>query len=126
MNILSTKTHGVIDYAMGILLILSPWLFDLGLDSAAGLVPFCLGIGAIVYSLFTDYELGAVKGISMRTHLWLDELSGVFLAASPWIFNFDEMVYMPHLVLGIAEFAVAVMTRVRAPIVHHRSQIQHH
>jgi hypothetical protein len=61
--------------------------------------------------LFTDYELGISKGISMGTHLTLDLMSGVLLAASPWLFGFADDVYVPHLVLGIFEIGAALMTR---------------
>lgn len=46
----------------------------------------------------------------MKTHLLLDAASGIFLAASPWIFNFDEQVYLPHLVIGIFEVVASLIT----------------
>jgi len=70
-----------------------------------------LGAGAIFYSLFTDYELGASRRLPMRTHLTLDLMSGALLAASPWIFGFNEYVYMPHLILGLAEMGASLMTK---------------
>ena len=73
-------------------------------------MPVALGASALVYSLMTDYELGATRTISMRTHLTLDLLSGLVLAASPWIFGFADRVYLPHLVLGIFEIGAALMT----------------
>jgi len=60
--------------------------------------------------LLTNYELGVTKGISMRTHLTLDLMSGILLAASPWIFGFSEYVYLPHLVLGILEIGASLVT----------------
>ena len=111
MRFLSTKVHGYRDYIVGALLIAAPWLFDFDRGGAETWVPVILGISAIIYSLMTDYELGATRGISMRTHLTLDLMSGVFLAASPWIFGFANYVYVPHLVLGIFEIAAALMTR---------------
>ncbi|EMR01328.1 SPW repeat domain-containing protein [Cesiribacter andamanensis] len=82
-------------------------------------MPVILGAGVILYSIFTDYELGAVRRISMRTHLWLDILGGAFLAVSPWLFDFNEWVYMPHLLLGLAEVGAGIFTRTtpdRAPV----------
>jgi hypothetical protein len=111
MRFLSTKVHGYLDYIMGALLIAAPWLFDFDRGGAETWVPVILGAGAIIYSLMTDYEMGATRGISMRTHLMLDLLSGIFLAASPWIFGFADYVYVPHLVLGILEIGASLMTR---------------
>jgi hypothetical protein len=123
MKLLSTKIHGILDYIVGILLIAAPWLFGFAGENgqsqqngekvlgAETWVPVILGISAIVYSLFTNYEYGFVsRKISMKTHLTLDFISGIFLAASPWVFGFNEFVYLPHLILGILEIGAAAMT----------------
>ena len=110
MKIISTRVHGVLDYLVGGLLIASPWLFDFARGEAETWVPVILGAGAILYSLMTDYEYSLSRSISMKTHLNLDLFSGIFLAASPWIFGFNDYVYMPHLVLGILEIGAALMT----------------
>jgi hypothetical protein len=111
---------------VGILLIASPWLFDFARGGAETWVPVVLGAGAVIYSLMTDYELGLWRKISMSSHLALDLWSGIILAASPWLFNFAEHVYMPHLVLGIFEVAASLMT-VRSPAAGlHSPGHQHH
>ena len=110
MKPIDTKTHGYLDYIMGIFLIASPSLFDLNLKGIESTIFYVLGVMAILYSLFTNYELGYMKLIPMKFHLILDVLSGAFLAASPWIFNFSDIVYKPHLVLGIIEIAAALLT----------------
>jgi hypothetical protein len=110
MRFISTKAHGVMDYLVGILLIASPWLLNFTRGGAETWVPVILGAGAIVYSLLTDYELGVSRTISMRTHLTLDLLSGIFLAASPWLFGFSEYVYLPHLILGLLEIGASLAT----------------
>jgi hypothetical protein len=40
----------------------------------------------------------------------LDLVSGILLAASPWIFGFSDYVYMPHLILGLFEIGASMMT----------------
>jgi hypothetical protein len=116
MRFLSTQVHGILDYGMALLLIASPWLFgfaDIGTQPES-VIPILLGIGVALYSLFTDYEWGAVRSISMTTHLWMDALGGVFLAASPWLFGFANEVYLPHLILGLAEIGAALITKTAA------------
>src|SRR3982750_3880824 len=81
MRFIPTRVHGMMDYLMGVLLIAAPWLFDFADGGAETWVPVVLGAGAILYSLFTDYELGASHQISMKTHLTLDMISGALLAA---------------------------------------------
>jgi hypothetical protein len=111
MRIIPTKIHGILDYLVGALLIASPWLFDFADGGAKQWIPVVLGAGAILYSLMTNYELGASKMISMPTHLMLDLVSGIFLAASPWLFGFADEVYMPHLIMGLFEIGASLMTK---------------
>jgi hypothetical protein len=106
---LPTRVHGVLDYALGALLIILPFLLRFG-TGAQTWVPVVIGAAVIAYSLSTDYELGVAKRLQMTTHLWLDGLGGVLLAASPWIFGFDSRVWAPHVVLGVVQVAAAAVT----------------
>jgi hypothetical protein len=110
MRVIPTRVHGMLDYLMGAVLIIFPWLLDLESDAAIW-VPVILGAGAIAYSLLTDYELGVLRHLPMSTHLILDMLSGTVLAASPWLFGFADEVWVPHVVLGILEIGAAMMTQ---------------
>ena len=111
MRFLPTRVHGYMDYLMGALLIVAPWLLGFSRGGAETWIPVLLGVGAIGYSLLTDYELGAVRTISMPVHLGLDGLSGLLLAASPWLFGFSEYVWAPHLILGLVEVGAALVTK---------------
>lgn len=110
MRFIPTRVHGVLDYLVGLLLIVAPWLLGFADNTAQTYVPVALGISALVYSICTNYELGAFKGISMKAHLVLDFMSGALLAASPWLFGFDDRIYLPHLILGIFEMVAALTT----------------
>jgi hypothetical protein len=111
MRFIPTKIHGVLDYLMGLLLIASPWIFGFADGSAAQWVPVILGLGALVYSLLTRYELGVMPVISMPAHLGLDVAGGALLAVSPWLFGFSELVYWPHLIFGLLEIGAGLMTK---------------
>src|SRR5919202_6542914 len=100
MRFIPTKVHGILDYASGALFIASRWLFGFADKPAAKWVPLAAGGAALGSSLFTDYELGAVRKIPMPAHLGLDVAEGALLAASPWLFGFDKKVYLPHLIFG--------------------------
>jgi hypothetical protein len=110
MRFIPTRIHGVLDYGVGALLIVAPWLFGFAEGGADTWVPVILGAAAILYSLLTNYELGAVRAISMPAHLGLDAASGLVLAISPWLFGFAELVWLPHLVLGLVEIGAALTT----------------
>jgi hypothetical protein len=129
MRFIGTKTHGYVDYIMGALLIAAPWIFDFDRGGAETWVPVVLGAGMILYSLLTDYELGASHQISMKTHLTLDMFAGAFLAASPWIFGFADYVWAPHLVFGILEMGAGMFTKTNPGTErrghHHRTATAH-
>lgn len=110
MKFITTKVHGVLDYLSGLLLIISPWLFGFADGGAAQWVPIIVGGTIILMAFFTDYELSLVKSIPMSTHLTMDILGGVFLAVSPWLFGFSDLVYLPHLILGIMEIGAGLFT----------------
>lgn len=111
MAILSTRTHGMLDYSMGVLLLVAPYLFGFANGGAAQWVPMVIGAGGILYSLLTRYELGAVRLIPMPVHLGLDAASGLMLAASPAIFGFSHQVWVPHVILGLLEASTSLITR---------------
>ncbi len=118
MRFIPTGVHGVMDYLVGVLLIGIPFIVGFGTGAETGIavgnaatyVPVLLGFGTIIYSLCTNYELGVLRVIPMRAHLALDAAAGVFLAASPWIFGFASIVFVPHLVIGLFEIGAALLT----------------
>lgn len=110
MKLLSTKVHGALDYIVGLLLIVAPWALGFARDGAETWIPVILGFSAILYSMFTDYEWSVSQKLSMKTHLTLDVVSGIFLAASPWIFHFSDYVFLPHLIVGLFEIVAAAIT----------------
>ena len=110
IGLIPTRIHGVLDYLLGLLLIASPWLFGFDDESTAKWIPIVLGAGVILYSVLTDYELGAARVIPMSVHLLLDAAGGILLAASPWLFGFSDDVWVPHVVLGLIELGTALMT----------------
>lgn len=111
MRFISTRVHGILDYSIGLLLIALPWVLGIANSGAPAAMLFGLGFATIIYSLFTDYELGMVRVFSMKAHLWLDFTSGVLVALSPWLFNFAGLIFVPHLLLGLCQIAASLTTR---------------
>ncbi len=108
---------------MGILLIAAPWLFDFANGGAETWVPVIVGIVILLQQLMSDNEVGIFKSLSMATHLRMDFIIGIFLAASPWIFDFDEYVWAPHVIFGIMALAASLMTRTTPDYVHSRNTV---
>ena len=110
-----TRVHGVLDYVVGLALILAPNIFQFAnVGGAAVLIPRVLGVVLIVYSLITRYELGVIKLISMRYHLMIDFLAALLLALSPFLFGFSNKepnAWLPHVVVGIAVLVVVIVSK---------------
>lgn len=117
MKIVARRIHGMLDYFVGIGLIFAPHIFGFATGGPEQAVPVFLGATAIIYSLFTNYELGAVKLLPFRAHLGLDLVHGIVLASSPWVFGFAERVWVPHLILGCVELAVVSLSRTAPDLV---------
>lgn len=108
---ISTRTHGTLDYVVGSLLVILPWLLGFARGGPETWVPVLLGLGTIAYSSVTDYERGFYRILSMRTHLALDAVAGFLLLISPWVFGFAAFVWIPHVLVAIVELLVTAMTR---------------
>ena len=73
-----------------------------------------LGIGLIVYSLFTNYELGVWKLAPMAVHNLIDIVAGTVLALSPWIFGYADdstSAWILNVVIGLAAVFLGLTTK---------------
>jgi uncharacterized membrane protein YtjA (UPF0391 family) len=119
MKIIPSVVHGVLDYIVGIALLLAPNIFGFtGGPAAAIWVARVVGVVILLQALCTDYQLGAVKMIRFHMHLMADYGVGIFLAASPWLFGFHDQpnnVWVPHLVVGLFILLSTAMTNPTVP-----------
>ncbi|WP_276497530.1 SPW repeat protein [Pontibacter litorisediminis] len=113
MRFIPTRFHGILDYVVGLIFIAAPWLFGFSDNTAATWVIVAAGILALLQTVFTDFEVGLVHKIPMQTHLMVDFGLGVILALSPWMFNFAEQVYLPHLIGGVFAILASLTTHRR-------------
>lgn len=107
---LPTRVHGLLDYLVGALLIALPWLAGFARGGAESWTPVAVGAATLLYSVCTDYEPGLIRRLPMTLHLLLDGLGGALLAASPWMFGFDQTVWIPHVVAGVYAIIAATLT----------------
>lgn len=110
MTTINTKLHGTLDYTIGGLLMLSPWMFNYSRESAAEVwIPVISGAVAIFYTLFTDAEFGIIRKIKLSNHFLLDLVLGSFLVASPKLFNYSGYVYLlPYLWIGLFKIFISL------------------
>lgn len=111
---ITSRLHGIIDYIVGFALIAAPWVFgfvNFEEFQAATYTPILIGLSILMLSLITNYEYSVAKIVSLKTHLMMDTGAALLLVASPWLFGFAEYVYLPHVLVGIAELGVVAITK---------------
>lgn len=111
MELISTRTHGVLDYVLSAVFIVAPFLFGFANRGAAQWVLIAIGVAMIGVSLVTDYELSVTELVPMPMHLSADIGTGVLMLVSPWLLGFAGQVFWPHVVFGLIEIGTAMMTR---------------
>lgn len=123
MNLLSAKPHGVLDYVVGLLLLISPWLFGFNdVSMAATYTMVVIGFVALALSLLTNYPLGLIKMVPFPVHGIIETIGAIALLISPWVFGFAQFEGARNLafIVAIAWLAVVVLTDYRTYETAHR------
>jgi hypothetical protein len=113
-KMISSKTHGVIDYIAAPLLLVLPRL----LKFPKRVTNLLTGVAAFhaLYSLFTNYELGVVKVLPYKGHLALDTALATATVASPLMFTEAKPRVAPMLVGGgLIEALIVAASVIKAP-----------
>ncbi len=112
-----TGIHAYFDYIGGIGLLAAPFVFGFySVGGPAVIVPMVLGVGLILYSLLTNYELGipGLKFIPMVVHLVFDFVASAFLALSPFLFGFINKApnaWLPHIIAGVGVILLVLVSQ---------------
>jgi hypothetical protein len=114
---LSLKTHNILDYVLGVILMLSPAIFGFANIPAARSTFLNLGFTIIGYSLFTRYRWSVFKLIPLGLHMGLDVLLGATLILAPWVIGYralisDAQLFL-HFFLGVGAMLMVGVTRSR-------------
>ena len=110
--LISLKVHGILDYAGGLLITFSPWLFGFAkLGGAPLYLPLCIGSMQLVMAIFSNHPLGVFKVFPMQLHLLIDIFAGIILIAAPWVYGFYHFVFLPHLLLGMVSLVAGLLTQ---------------
>jgi hypothetical protein len=57
--------------------------------------------------------MGLLRWTPFPAHLAVDLAGGVLLLASPWLFGFSDVVRWPHILAGLVETLLSLVTRAR-------------
>lgn len=111
MRVIPVNVHNIMDYLYGALIIAAPWLFNFARNGAETYVPVFAGIAVIIMALITNYRYSLAKIIAYNMHLTIDLVIGLFLITSPWLFGFNEHVYLPHVIFGLIAVVTSLMSK---------------
>lgn len=110
----SLKTHNILDYVAGLLLLLTPSLFGFADIDAARNFFVIAGLGLITYSLFTRYEIALWRKIPLGVHMTLDVTAGVLTILAPYVFGYSELLtgtqVAVHWVEGLGVIGLVALT----------------
>lgn len=104
------RTHGVIDYTVGILLIGSPVVIQYPDDPMKG-IAVVLGAIVLLYSVMTDYPLGLLRFVPFPIHRGADLLAGGGLLFAPIHFAVHGIPAVLFVALGAVLVSLAFLTR---------------
>jgi hypothetical protein len=103
MKPIAALPHGFLDYATGLLLLVSPWMFGFdNLSTNATYTMVVMGIVVIGLSLITNYPLGLIKTVPFALHGKIETAGAVVLLSSPWLFHFSNLEVARNLAIIVA------------------------
>ena len=110
MKIISSKAHGILDYATAIFLLAAPTLFKMEGD----LCTFTYILGGVHLGLtaLTDFEPGLIKIIPFRIHGLIEVIVSLALAGVAFWFsnNGNDFGFYFYIVLAIVIMIVFILT----------------
>lgn len=110
MKYIPRRIHAFLDIVLIIAQLGYPWIFFDNPKSMETIVLMLSGMTMLCYSLLTKYEIGLFRFINMKNHLSIEFITGLFLAVSPWFFEFGSVALFPHLVIGSILMLLAVFS----------------
>jgi hypothetical protein len=104
--------HGLLEYAVGVLLVAAPFLFAFDSDTATG-ISIAAGVVVLIVNASTAMSTGLIKSIPVPAHVMIDYIVAILLIASPFVFAFDDDggATAFFLILGIAHLLLTIATR---------------
>lgn len=112
MNVrfVTRQVHAYIDYPVAISLMAMPFLLNLGSSNPiAKWLSVATGVAALVLTLLTDHETGAVRVLPYWFHVAVDRVVGITFVAAPFILGFTGLDAGYYLANGAAVLVVTVL-----------------
>lgn len=93
----------LIDYPVAIVLLVAPFLLNLGQSNPLALwLSVVTGVAALLLPIFTNHATGLIRVIPYAMHLWVDRLVGVVFLVAPFVLGFSGIDAWYYWVLAVA------------------------
>jgi VIT1/CCC1 family predicted Fe2+/Mn2+ transporter len=104
--------HGAIEYAVGVLFIVAPFIFGFEATSATA-ASIVVGLVLLAFTSVSELPTGLVKSISVGVHVTADIVLAVLLVALPFVLGFRNETAPTALfiTIGVLHLLVTIATR---------------
>jgi hypothetical protein len=115
---ISTKSYGFLNYLTGAFLFASPMIIP-GPDGhpyywhcggAILFLPLIIGWLQMIMMFFSASPYGVIKQFPVQMHCFQNILTGSFLIASPFIYDFNDVIWWPHVLCGAVLVILGLFT----------------
>lgn len=80
---LTSKTHGYLDYFTVVFFALAPSLFPL--SETGTLLAYALAVIHLLMTVFTGFSMSLIKLIPFKVHGYVELVASLFLIVVPWL-----------------------------------------
>ncbi len=110
MKIISSKTHGILDYLTVAFLLASPAMFKM--EAPLSTITYALGIVHLCLTVLTNFEVGVIKVIPFRIHGLIEIIVALGSAALAFWFyeHVNSLGFYYYMALAIVILVVFILT----------------
>lgn len=109
---ISTTFFGYTTYLLALVSMASPWLFGFVHPGGAALFfPLIFGWFCLIMAIFSRSKAGAVGIFPIQMHCTLLTIVGFVIMMSPFLYDFEGRVFLPHVIIGATTLFFGVFTK---------------
>lgn len=106
--------HGILEYALGVLFIAAPFIFNFDSGAATGM-SVAVGVLILIFAAVSEGPVSLVNQLPVLLHVVLLYLLSIFLIAAPFILGFSDEVPPRNffIISGVLLLLITIGTRFR-------------
>ncbi|NBL64123.1 hypothetical protein GV828_02790 [Flavobacterium sp. NST-5] len=109
MKIITSKTHAIIDYIIGIIMLCIPTFMNFPDDSLVCRILVIPALLLLLTATLSEHEINLANFLSRQLHLKIDVVIAAFLLFSPIIIGLSHS--FPHILFGMLILANIVLSK---------------